>query len=76
MAMSEAASTGERVTALEELRDVLARAIDGCESARDLAALSRQMTDVLAQLDELAPPATKGTALDELTRRRQGRSAS
>jgi hypothetical protein len=76
MSMTEAAGTGDRRRALEELRDTLARAIDVCDSMRDLAALSRQMTDVLAQLEELEPAAMKGTALDELTRRRQGRSAS
>lgn len=75
MAMSEAVS-GSRLAALEELRGVLARAIDNCESARDLAALSRQMTEVLAQIDAVNPPVPVRSPLDELASRREGRSAS
>jgi hypothetical protein len=74
--LSEAAATGSRLTALRALRDRLAAEIDGCESARDVAALSRQLTDVLSQIDGLAPPEQKGTPLDELAKRRTGRGAA
>ena len=76
MDMAEAAASGDRVQALRQLRDTLATAIDECESGRDLAALSRQMTEVLALLEKAAPPESKGTPLDELASRRAGRSAS
>jgi hypothetical protein len=36
--------------------------------------IATNLKDLLAVVEE--PPVTKGTALDELTRRRQGRSAS
>jgi hypothetical protein len=75
VAVSEAAASGDRLLALEALREALAAGIDGCESARDLAALSRQMTDVLAQIEEVkkGQPEQKGTALDELQKRRAAR---
>lgn len=56
---------------LEALRDRLAAEIDACESARDLAALSRQYVDVATRLDELsADTKQEGTVLDELAKRR------
>lgn len=68
------AATGDRLATLGALRDLLAREIQGCESSRDLAALSRQLTLVLADIEELAPPAAeKGTPLDELRKRRAAR---
>lgn len=68
------AAAGDRLVTLRALRDLLAREIEGCESPRDLAALSRQLTLVLADIEELAPPAEqKGTPLDELRRRRSAR---
>lgn len=56
---------------LAALRDRLAGEIDACESARDLAALSRQYVDVTTRLDELsADSKQEGTVLDELAKRR------
>lgn len=61
------------------MRDVLAAAVDGCESMRDLPALIRQLSDVLRQIDELAAesPESQGvtTPLDELNRRRAARGS-
>lgn len=65
-----AAKTGDRLAALSVLRDRLAREIDQCDSARDIAALSRQLTDVLVQIEGLAPVEQKGSPLDELAKRR------
>jgi hypothetical protein len=65
------AATGDTGATLRALRDVLARQIDACESGRDLAALSARMTDVLERIAAL-PAEKKGTALDELARRRAG----
>ena len=78
MALSEAVSGGDRRKSLEALRDRLAVDLDVCESARDVAALSQRLMDVLKQLDELGAPAdeSEGTVLDEFTKRLQGRGKS
>lgn len=47
------AVTGGRRAGLEALRDRLAEQIDGCDSARDVAALSARLIEVLSQLDAL-----------------------
>jgi hypothetical protein len=75
MGLSETASTGDRRRTLEELRDVLAQAIDAGPPARDLSPLSRQFAAVLKELGELAP-ARKDDAVDEVTARRSKRRAS
>ena len=69
----ETAATGDRLATLRDLRDLLAREIVACESSRDLAALSRQLTDVLAQIEALAPAEKKGDAVDEIAARRSAR---
>ncbi|MCZ1070810.1 hypothetical protein [Rhodococcus sp. A5(2022)] len=70
-ALAIAAASGDRLKALEALRDRLAREIEACESSRDVAALSRQLTDVLKQIEDLAPPAEEERSpLDELAQRR------
>src|SRR5690606_3638668 len=71
----EAAVTGDRLKTLRALRDHLAVAIDGCESMRDLAALSRQRADVVAQIDALDPPKTEMSPADEVAQRRARRRA-
>lgn len=55
------ASKGDELQTLEALRDVLAETIDNCESGRDIAALSRQLTQVLELISELK----KGTGENE-----------
>lgn len=72
--LEESAASGDRGAALRSLRDLLARTIQTCDSARDIAALSRQLTDVLNQLESLPKPA-EGTPLDELANRRRGSGA-
>lgn len=58
-------STGDRRASLEALRDRLAGAIDDPDCpARDLAALSRQLVMVMAELDAL--PVPEGSAVDTL----------
>lgn len=69
MAVRDAAITDDRLATLVALRDSLASAIDGCESNRDLASLARQLTLVLAEIDELAP-ASEVDAVDEIAARR------
>ena len=54
--LEQVARRGDRLKSLEALRDYLARSLDETESARDRAALAARFADVLAQIDELAPP--------------------
>lgn len=42
-----------RLERLIELRDVLEKAIEECDSKRDLAALSRQYRETLKEIEEL-----------------------
>lgn len=56
---------------LEALRDRLAAEIDGC-SARDLAALSRQLVQVTAELEDLAVP-EEASVVDQLAVARANR---
>jgi hypothetical protein len=75
MSLSEAAPQG-RLAGLVALRDRLAREIDEAKQSRDVAALSRQFSDVLLQIDELEEPLAEKplTALDELNKRREARA--
>jgi hypothetical protein len=77
MSLSEAAPEG-RLAGLVALRERLAQEIDGCESARDVAALSLRFMDVLVQIDELeggsATASAPASPLDELRRKRAERS--
>ena len=66
--MRRAADTGSRLEALKALRSILADQLDICESARDVAALSRQMTDVLRQIEELENGTEGGTTKEEGSR--------
>lgn len=75
--LDEVARTGNRLETLRALRDTIAAAMTGRDvAARDLAALSRQLTLVLAEIAELAPTETTGTSLDELDARRRSRGAA
>lgn len=69
------ASQGSRLEALVALRDVLAREIDEAPGARDLAGLIKQLADVLAQIDMLAPPKERNR-VDEIAARRAARRSA
>ena len=75
MSLSEVAPKG-RLAGLVALRNKLAAEIDTAEQSRDVAALSRQFTDVLLQIEELEAPSLEKplTALDELNKRREARA--
>lgn len=68
LSMAAAAKSGDRATALTALRDKLAAAIDAAQP-NELAQLSRQMSAVLAELEQVATP-TGGSKSDELRARR------
>lgn len=73
--LASVAAEGDRTATLKALRDRLAREIERCESGRDVAALSRQLTYVLEQIDA-NPGEVEGSPLDDLAKRRAGRGAS
>lgn len=77
MSLSEEAPKG-RLAGLVALRDKLAAEIDTAEQSRDVAALSRQFSDVLLQIDELSSGSADASKpvspLDELRRKRAERA--
>ena len=73
--LGRAVRTEQTFESLVELRNVLADAMDSSEDARSIAALSRQMTEVLALIDEARPPVDEGkplTVVEQLAARRRG----
>lgn len=77
MSVSEAASSGDRLAALEAVRDRIARELDETAAARDVASLQKGLRETLAEIDELRGAEAEGpvTALDELVARRANRKA-
>ena len=77
MSLSDAVGSGSERRALEALRDALADQLDGCESARDYAALSLRLMDCLSRISALesAEPVERKSVLDDLAKRRADRSA-
>lgn len=69
-ALVQAARGGDRRKTLETLRDKLAMTIEGTESGRDMAALTKRLLEVISELDGLpndnAEPDELDAALDEL----------
>jgi hypothetical protein len=75
--ISDAFASGDRAAALLALRDYLAGLVDGFDGApKDIAPITKQLADVVRELDLLAPVQRKGTALDELAARRADASGS
>lgn len=71
MGISDAVASGDRTKSLMALRDYLAGLIDTFDGPpRDIAPITKQLADVVRELDDLAPVQRKGTALDELAARR------
>lgn len=52
----EAAKSGDKRATLIALRDKLAETIDNCESGRDMAANSKRLMEVMAELESLPDP--------------------
>lgn len=73
--IASAAATGDRLATLRALRDKIADSIDSTTSARDVAALTNRLLDVLDALAALGDTADE-TPLDVLRRRRAERERS
>jgi hypothetical protein len=74
VSVASAAESGDQLKALKALRDKLAREIDECGSKRDLAALARQLSAVLADIEAFRPP--RISKRDELAAKRARRRAA
>lgn len=60
----------DRLTRLQAVRDRLADAIAECESARDLAGLSKEYRQTLAEIDSLESGRKEVNRVDEIAQRR------
>ncbi|MBQ0113610.1 MAG: hypothetical protein KBT03_10805 [Bacteroidales bacterium] len=70
----EAVKSGDRRATLIALRDKIAQTIDNCESGRDMAANSKRLMDVIAELDALPDPEAKTVSKhDHLKKKHEGR---
>lgn len=71
MSIKHTAASGTRLETLKALRDKLAGQIDDSDSGRDVAALSRQLTDVLIQIEDMEA-GRQGSILDIYVKRTGG----
>lgn len=60
MSLEEVSGSNDTLAQLVELRKILAVAIDGCESNRDLASLSRRYVGVIEAIDAIDRGADDG----------------
>lgn len=70
MTLLEAVRTGDRRTSLVALRDAVAETIDAKDSARDIAALSKRLMEVMAEIDALPDPEADASPLDSARKKR------
>lgn len=63
--LAKAVASGGRRETLVALRDKLATTIDGTDSGRDIAALSKRLMEVEAELDALPDPKAKQNPLQK-----------
>jgi len=70
----EAAQSGDKRATLIALRDKIAQTIENCESGRDMAANSKRLMEVMAEIDALPDPdAKKMSKHDKLKNRHENR---
>lgn len=80
--LAEVVYTGDRVAALEAMRNALAEEIDRIRQSskhmetpgRDVATMTRELSRVMAEIAELSV-GTEVDAIDEISKRRQERRA-
>lgn len=66
----DAAAGEDRLAVLIELRNLLANRLDKCDSDRDIAALSRQLVQVTAEIEEIRKNTVqKVTSLSEMRKK-------
>ena len=70
----EAAKSGDKRATLIALRDKLAETIENCDSGRDMAANSKRLMEVMAEIDELPDPVSQQVSKhDRLKMRHENR---
>lgn len=62
--VSDAVEFGSRLDELVQMRKVIARSIDTTASARDLAALTKRLTEISKEIDVLRREAVEGGDAD------------
>lgn len=67
-------TAGDRIPALEAMRDLLARRLEATEDDRSVAPLSKRLSEVMAELESLRPPKVRDTVDDLATKRAERRS--
>lgn len=67
--LANAAKNNDRRATLEALRDRLCTTIEKTDSARDVAALSKRLMEVMEELDRLPDPNKKDTPLQREQKR-------
>lgn len=72
MTLLDAVRTGDRRTSLVALRDAVAETIDAKDSARDIAALSKRLMEVMEAIDALPDPDAEASPLDAAKRKLGG----
>ena len=70
MTVLEAVRTGDRRASLVALRDAVAETIDAKDSARDIAALSKRLMEVMAEIDSLPDPEAEADPVEAARKRR------
>lgn len=73
----KAAQSGDKRATLLALRDKLAATIENCESGRDMAANTKRLMEVMAELEAIPDPAKKKTSKhDQLKQRHENRQTA
>lgn len=65
-----AVKSGDKRATLIALRDKVAEQIDKCESGRDMAALSKRLTEIMADIEALPDPAAQKISKHDRLKRR------
>lgn len=70
----EAAKSGDKYATLIALRDKLAETIERCESGRDMAANTKRLMEVMAEIESMPDPQQKKVSKhDRLKRKNENR---
>ena len=70
----KAAKSGDKRATLIALRDKLAATIENCESGRDMAANTKRLMEVIAELEKIpAPNQKKASKHDQLKQKHENR---
>lgn len=65
----DAAKSGNKRDTLIALRDKIAETIENCDSGRDIAANSKRLMEVMAEIDELPDPKTQHLSKHDLLKK-------